>query len=107
MAAIAAAAKRSRYIGKSPILPLRDFVGGIGANTPARRAAEPMAPPRGVLTPRSLVPQDGGHLHRGLAAAGGRDLNGPRPTTSRSIAHCPTADFEKMLSPRRANHSDS
>jgi hypothetical protein len=37
-----------------------------------------MAPPLGVLTPRSLAPQDGGHLHRGIAAADGLDPSAPR-----------------------------
>src|SRR4029077_12958167 len=64
--------------GKSPILPLRDFVGGIGAGLSGRRAAEPRAPPRGVLTPLSLAPQDGDHLHRGIVAAGGLDPSAPR-----------------------------
>jgi hypothetical protein len=34
-------------------------------------------PPRGVLMPRSLA-QDGGHLHRGVAAADGLDRSAPR-----------------------------
>src|SRR5262245_39668826 len=62
----------------------------------------PAARPLITITDTSAPPRDVAEVQRTKQGAGSTQA----ATNSRSIAHCPPADCEKMLSPRRANHSD-